>query len=134
MTTHLLPTAEQFAALATLPNDEIVQLLRLVRLKPAASYADGRAATGKQAFETYCSLVDPVFREVGGRRFLLGEFHATIIGPDSEHWDVASLDEYPDAAAVMTMLKNPVCERAAEHWLAAVADARLQCARACQSW
>lgn len=134
MTGHILPTTEQLAALAALPNDEIVQLLRLVRLKPAASYADGRAAAGVEAFEAYCSEVDPVFRKLGGRRFPLGVFQVGIIGPSSEHWDIASLDEYPNSAAVMAMLKHPVCERAAEHWLAAVEDARLLCMGACQSW
>ena len=50
---HVDPTKERFALFRDLPRDEPVHMLNLVRLKPRATYADGRAATGREAYAAY---------------------------------------------------------------------------------
>ena len=49
----------------------------------------------------------------------------TLIGPRSEHWDLAFIAEYPSGAAFIEMLRDPVYREAVKHRQAAVEDSRL---------
>lgn len=119
------PSKEQFAAFRELPRDGVIHMLNLVRLHEQARYADGRAASGLDAYRAYSRESQPVFERVGGRQFWLGRFEQTLIGPIDERWDVVFIAEYPSADAFIDMLRDPAYREAVKHRQAAVADSRL---------
>jgi uncharacterized protein (DUF1330 family) len=49
----------------------------------------------------------------------------TLIGPQSERWDIAFIAEYPSGAAFIEMIRDPVYRQAVKHRQGAVADSRL---------
>jgi len=70
---HVDPTKDRFAAFKDLPRDEPVHMLNLVRLRDKAAYPDGRAATGREAYQAYGRESGPVFRRLGGRQVRTGD-------------------------------------------------------------
>ena len=124
-TGHIDPTTEQFKAFAALPDDGPIWMLNLIRLKEKASYADGRTASGLEAYKTYSKESAPFFTGVGGRIVVSGAPLATLIGPADEAWHVAFIAEYPNAAAFHEMVKIPGYQAIVFHRQAAVADSRL---------
>ncbi len=48
-----------------------------------------------------------------------------LIGPEAERWDLCFIAAYPDVAAFVTMLRDPVYREAVKHRQAAVEDSRL---------
>lgn len=100
-------------------------MLNLVRLRPRAAYADGREATGAEAYAAYGRESAPVFQRLGGRIVWQGRFELMLIGPGSERWDLCFVAEYPSVAAFVEMLRDPVYREAVKHRQAAVEDSRL---------
>lgn len=125
MTGHVDPTKDTFALFKDLPRDEPIHMLNLVRLKPEATYPDGRKATGLEAYRAYGRESEPVFRGLGGRQVWLGRPDLMLIGPADERWDIAFIAEYPSGQAFIDMLRDPVYREAVKHRQAAVADSRL---------
>ena len=122
---HIDPTKERFGLFKDLPQDEPIHMLNLVRLRDNAAYPDGRAATGREAYQAYARASGPVFRGLGGRQVWIGRPDLTLIGPEAERWDIAFIAEYPSGAAFIAMLRNPAYREAVKHRQAAVADSRL---------
>lgn len=122
---HIDPDRERFALFRALPADRPIHMLNLIRLRESAAYADGRAASGREAYRAYGRDSGPVFRRVGGRQIWLGAPELTLIGPAEERWDIAFIAEYPSGAAFVEMLRDPVYREAVKHRQAAVADSRL---------
>ncbi len=125
MTNHVDPTKEDFALFKDLPRDEPIHMLNLVKLREQAVYADGRQASGIEAYRAYGRESGPVFRRLGGRQVWIGKPELTLIGPRSERWDLAFIAEYPSGAAFIEMLRDPVYREAVKHRQAAVEDSRL---------
>ncbi|GLS33142.1 protein of unknown function [Mesorhizobium albiziae] len=125
MVGHIDPTREKFGAFRALPDDGPVHMLNLIRLRDRAEYADGREASGAQAYAAYGRESVPVFRGVGGRIAWSGDFRLMLIGPETERWDICFIAEYPSAAAFIAMVKDPEYQKAVIHRQAAVADSRL---------
>lgn len=125
MTGHVDPTRERFAEFRDMAGDGPIHMLNLVRLRARAAYPDGREATGAEAYAAYGRESGPVFRRLGGRIAWSGDFRLMLIGPESERWDVCFIAEYPDAAAFVAMIRDPVYREAVRHRQAAVEDSRL---------
>lgn len=125
MPDYVDPTREQFAAFRELGGDGPIHMLNLVRLRARAQYEDGRECSGLEAYRAYGRDSSPVFTRVGGRQFWLGSFEHTLIGPADERWDVVFIAEYPNPAAFVEMIRDPVYREAVKHRQAAVEDSRL---------
>jgi uncharacterized protein (DUF1330 family) len=125
MTGHIDPTTETFAAFRANDRPGPIHMLNLVRFRDRAAYADGRAATGAEAYAAYGRDSHPVFTRLGGRIVWRGRFELMLIGPQAEHWDECFIAEYPSVAAFVEMIRDPVYREAVKHRQAAVLDSRL---------
>ncbi len=125
MPRHVDPERAAFEAFKALPRDEPVMMLNLVRFRERARYADGREATGAEAYAAYGRDSAPVFRRVGGEIIWRGRPEVVLIGPGDEHWDLAFIARYPTAGAFLEMVTDPAYREAVKHRQAAVLDSRL---------
>ncbi len=124
--THIDPTRESFETFKSLPRDQPVDMLNLIRLRDKADYADGREVSGAQAYAEYGKRSAPVFQRVGGEIIWRGEPQVMLIGPAEGMWDIAFIARYPAAGAFLEMITDPVYQgEAVPHRRAAVADSRL---------
>ncbi|MBX3522492.1 MAG: DUF1330 domain-containing protein [Xanthobacteraceae bacterium] len=131
MTGHIDPTKEIFALFRDNNREGPIQMLNLVQLRAVANYADGRKATGAEAYAAYGRESGPVFERLGGKIIWQGKFELMLIGPQSEHWDHCFIAQYPSVQAFVDMLRDPVYREAVKHRQAAVEDSRLiRCASA----
>ena len=119
------PTRAQFEAFKALPRDAPLNMLNLVRLRADAAYADGRKASGAEAYATYGRESAPVFQRVGGTILWRGRPEAVLIGPAEEAWDIGFIARYPTAGAFLEMVTDPAYQAIVHHRQAAVADSRL---------
>jgi len=119
------PTREGFAALKDLPRDHPVDMLNLVKLRATAAYADGRAATGAEAYLAYGRESGPIFRKVGGIIVWTGSPQHMVIGPPDEQWDIAFIARYPTGQAFLDMVYDPDYQAVVHHRQAAVETSRL---------
>ena len=122
---HVDPTKESFGRFKNLPTDQPIHMLNLVRLRADAAYPDGRKASGLDAYRAYARESGPVFARLGGKQVWIGRPELTLIGPDSEHWDIAFIAQYPSGQAFIDMVRDPTYREAVKHRQAAVADSRL---------
>jgi hypothetical protein len=97
-----------------LADDEPMWALNLMKYRPRAEYADGRATSlsGKDADDAY-SPVGPLAK-VGARVLLLADVVAQPVG-DATVWDRVAIAQYPERKAMMTMQMDEEFERAHEH-------------------
>jgi uncharacterized protein (DUF1330 family) len=119
------PTREQFEAFKSLPRDKPVNMLNLVRLRYKAEYADGRKATGAEAYQAYARESAAVFQRVGGSIIWRGAPKVMLIGPGAESWHLSFIARYPTAAAFLAMVTDPEYQAIVFHRQAAVEDSRL---------
>ena len=119
------PTKESFGRFKDLPADQPIHMLTLVKLRASAAYPDGRKASGLEAYRAYGRESGPVFARLGGKQVWIGKPELTLIGPETEAWDIAFIAQYPSGAAFVAMLRDPVYREAVKHRQAAVADSRL---------
>jgi uncharacterized protein (DUF1330 family) len=123
---HVDPTRDSFDAFKALPRDQPVEMLNLLRLRDRAVYADGRDASGCEAYRTYGETSGPIFKRVGGKIIWRGQPRGVLIGPGDEAWDLAFIAAYPSAAAFLEMVTDTVYQsQAVPHRVAAVLDSRL---------
>lgn len=100
-------------------------MLNLISLHDKAHYADGRKATGAEAYAAYGQESGSIFADVGGSILWRGKPECVLIGPATEHWDVAFIAHYPNAKAFLAMVTNPDYQAIVFHRQAAVKDSRL---------
>ena len=124
------PTRAQFDAFKALPRDTPIQMLNLIRLKPAADYPPdhpdhGKGLSGLDAYRAYGRTSGPLFQRLGGRQVWVGRPEVVVTGPVDERWDLAFIAEYPSAAAFLAMVTDPEYREHVKHRQAAVLDSRL---------
>lgn len=127
---HVDPERARFDAFKALPRDSVIHMLNLVRFKDRATYPDGHALAGKnlsgaEAYRHYGADSGPVFARVGGRVIWTGAMEMMLIGPETGRWDAMFIAEYPNSAAFMEMVTDPVYREAVIHRQAAVETSRL---------
>ena len=119
------PQREQFEQFKSLPRDEPVMMLNLIRLNQTAVYPDGSKISGAEAYENYGRESGAIFRGVGGEIIWRGQPKCVLIGPIDEEWDIAFIARYPTAGDFLAMVTNPDYQAVVYHRQAAVADSRL---------
>lgn len=129
-TGYIDPDRQAWDLFKSLPRDQPIQMLNLIKVKPLADYpADhpdhGKGVTGLDAYRAYGRTSAEVFARVGGRQVWAGKPQVTVTGPQSEAWDLAFIAEYPSSAAFMEMVRDPEYQQHVKHRTAAVADSRL---------
>jgi uncharacterized protein (DUF1330 family) len=130
MTGSIDPTREQFDAFKSLPRDQPIQMLNLVRVKDKADYPEGhpnhgKGLSGMDAYRAYGRETAELFRSLGGRQIWAGRPETVVTGPSDERWDLAFIAEYPNAGAFLAMVTNADYREFVKHRTAGVADSRL---------
>ena len=125
MSGHIDLVKEQFFALRESQHQGTVHFLNLIQLRAQADYADGRKASGVEAYQTYGRMSEPVLARVGAKIAWEGHFETMLIGPATEHWDLCFVAEYPSISAFVEVIRDPVYREAAVHRKAAAVDSRL---------
>ncbi|MCI3132294.1 DUF1330 domain-containing protein [Phenylobacterium aquaticum] len=127
---HIDPDREAWEIFKSLPKDEPIHMLNLVRMKPLADYpADhpdhGKGLSGLDAYRAYGRTTAHIFKKVGGRQVWAGKPQVMVTGPQSEAWDIAFIAEYPSSDAFIAMIRDPEYRELVKHRTAGVADSRL---------
>lgn len=128
--TRIDPTRPQFDAFKALPRDTPIEMLNLVAFRQDAAYPPehprhGGGLSGAEAYALYGAESHPVFARLGGAIIWRGRMETMLIGPHGEAWDACFIARYPDGAAFLAMVTDPVYRAAVVHRQAAVRDSRL---------
>jgi uncharacterized protein (DUF1330 family) len=127
---YIDPDREAWDVFKSLPRDQPIQMLNLVKLKPKAEYPAGHPDHGKDlsgldAYRAYGRTTAHIFKRLGGRQVWAGKPQVMVTGPGAEAWDIAFIAEYPTAEAFIAMVRDPEYRDLVQHRTAGVADSRL---------
>lgn len=127
---YIDPDREAWEVFKSLPRDQPIQMLNLVKLKSRAEYPEGHPDHGKElsgldAYRAYGATTAHIFKRVGGRQVWAGKPQVMVTGPGSEAWDIAFIAEYPSSEAFLAMVRDPEYRVLVTHRSAGVADSRL---------
>ncbi|MBJ7411967.1 MAG: DUF1330 domain-containing protein [Phenylobacterium sp.] len=127
---YIDPDREAWDVFKSLPRDQPIQMLNLVKLKPKAEYPAGHPDHGKDlsgldAYRAYGRTTAHIFKRLGGRQVWAGKPQVMVTGPGAEAWDIAFIAEYPTADAFIAMVRDPEYRDLVQHRTAGVADSRL---------
>ena len=103
-------------------------MINLLRFRTEANYgpdSEHVPCSGREAFQRYGEVVRPLLANVGARAIWSGSVLSSLIAPDGECWDHATLIQYPSIDALMTMSGADEYHRASVHRTAALSDSRL---------
>jgi uncharacterized protein (DUF1330 family) len=98
------PTGEQFRDLKKSGKQGPFVMVNLLKFKPQGRHPD---ETGRESYERYAGLVDPLLRKAGGRLLWLGSVDQVFIGLDTDGFDHVMLVEYPSRQAFLEMVSSP---------------------------
>ena len=127
---YIDPDRDAWELFKSLPRDQPIQMLNLVRLKPKAEYPTGhpdhgKGLTGLEAYRAYGRTTAHIFKRLGGRQVWAGKPQVMVTGPGYEAWDIAFIAEYPTSEAFIAMVRDPEYRVLVAHRTAGVADSRL---------
>ena len=127
---YIDPDRQAWEIFKSLPKDQPIQMLNLIRLKPRAEYPPdhpdhGKPLTGLDAYRAYGRTTAHIFKRVGGRQVWVGKPQVMVTGPQAEAWDLAFIAEYPTSGAFIEMVRDPQYRELVQHRTAGVADSRL---------
>lgn len=125
MTYFIDPRREQFDAFKSLPRDQPVMMLNLLRFKTTVTYPDGEVVSGAHAYARYGKASAPIFKRVGGEIVWRGQQEAMVIGPDDKDWDLAFIARYGTAGAFLEMVTDKEYQSIVFHRNLALIDSRL---------
>lgn len=130
MSGHIDPEREAWDIFKTLPRDQVIHMLNLVKVKPLATYPEGHPDHGKglsglEAYRAYGRTTAHIFQRLGGRQVWAGKPRVMVTGPGSETWDIAFIAEYPNSQAFIDMVRDPEYRELVVHRTAGVEDSRL---------
>ena len=92
------PTKEQFKALFSLPQDQPLVMVNILKYK---------GVDGKEAYHRYMKNVGPFLEKAQGRVLWKGNTLHTLIGDQQDQPDVLLLVEYPDIPHFARMIQDP---------------------------
>ncbi len=133
---YIDPARAQFDAFKALDRSTPIEMLNLVRFRPAAVYPQDHplaqsGLSGAEAYGRYGAQSAETLARVGGEILWRGQFAGTLIGPGDETWDALFIARYPSAHAFLDMINDPLYKSAVQHRQAAVETSRLiRCAPA----
>ena len=127
---YIDPDRQAWEIFKSLPTDQPIQMLNLVRVKPKADYPaehpdHGKDISGLDAYRAYGRTTAAIFARVGGRQIWAGKPQVVVTGPQAETWDLAFIAEYPTSRAFIEMIRDPQYREFVKHRTAGVADSRL---------
>lgn len=127
---YIDPGRDAWEVFKSLPRDQPIQMLNLVKLKPRADYPEGhpdhgRDLSGLDAYRAYGRTTAHIFKRLGGKQVWAGKPQVMVTGPGSEAWDIAFIAEYPSSEAFISMVRDPEYQVLVAHRTAGVADSRL---------
>ena len=127
---YIDPDREAWEVFKSLPRDQPIQMLNLVKLRAKAEYPEGHPDHGKDlsgldAYRAYGRTTAHIFKRVGGRQVWVGQPQVMVTGPQAEAWDLAFIAEYPSSGAFIEMVRDPEYRELVKHRTAGVADSRL---------
>ena len=127
---YIDPDRQAWEIFKSLPTDQPIQMLNLVRVKAKADYpADhpdhGKDISGLDAYRAYGRTTAHIFARVGGRQIWAGKPQVMVTGPPDEAWDLAFIAEYPTSGAFLEMVRDAQYREFVKHRSAGVADSRL---------
>lgn len=95
------PERAQIQALLASGSAGKILMLNLLKFRPVAAYADGRATTlsGREAYQLYADQMVAFVEAKGGRVMVTAAAHQMVIGTADTLWDAVAVVEYPSAAA-----------------------------------
>ncbi|WP_397401792.1 DUF1330 domain-containing protein [Phenylobacterium sp.] len=127
---YIDPGRDAWEVFKSLPRDQPIQMLNLVKLKPQADYPEGHPDHGKDlsgldAYRAYGRTTAHIFKRLGGKQIWAGKPQVMVTGPDAEAWDIAFIAEYSSSEAFIAMVRDPEYRVLVAHRTAGVADSRL---------
>ena len=127
---YIDPDRDAWELFKSLPRDQPIQMLNLVRLKPKAEYPEAhpdhaKDLTGLDAYRAYGRTTAHIFQRLGGKQIWAGKPQVMVTGPGAEAWDIAFIAEYPTSEAFMAMIRDAEYRVLVAHRTAGVADSRL---------
>jgi uncharacterized protein (DUF1330 family) len=106
------------------PDGEPIVMLNLLRYRDFVGPGKNDL-TGRQAYERYFQATLPILMEVGGRALWRGQIRFSLVGPESERWDEATLVSYPTLSAFERMINDQRHEAEVAYRTAALEDSRM---------
>lgn len=128
---YVNPSRENFDLFKSLPRDEPVHLLNMIRFRGRALYPEGHPCaglgwSGERAFGEYFTRVVPFIEKLGGGIVWQGAFESVITGPAQFEWDKVFVMGFPTASAFLALVTDPDYKaEVVDHRTAAVQDSRL---------
>ncbi|MBS0333847.1 MAG: DUF1330 domain-containing protein [Proteobacteria bacterium] len=128
---YIDPDRAAWEAFKSLPRDEPIHMLNLIRLRETAAYPQGhpdhgKPISGREAYREYGRAIAPHLARLGSRQVWAGDPKVMVTGPQDEAWDLAFIVEYPGSQAFIDMVRDPDYRaNVVPHRTAAVADSRL---------
>jgi uncharacterized protein (DUF1330 family) len=128
---YIDPDRQAWDIFKSLPRDQPIHMLNLIRLREVAAYPErhpnhGKAISGREAYREYGRTIAPHLARLNSRQVWAGTPQVMVTGPQAEAWDLAFIVEYPGSQAFIDMVRDPDYRaNVVPHRTAAVADSRL---------
>ena len=121
-------TAKLRELVATSKDIAPLVMINLFQFRAEAVYDPSSVhapCSGREAYARYGDAVRPLLEACGGRSLWSGAVLTSLIAPESEKWDYATLIHYPSIGALIDMSSTDEYQVASEHRTAALHDSRL---------